>query len=68
MQMQVRMPVGSVVDGAEVSQGDISGFITYMVPYALNTNENLKKFHGLVKNALANPEATSVFQDQRPSN
>jgi hypothetical protein len=39
-----------------------------MVPYALNTNENLKKFHGLVKNALANPEATSVFQDQRPSN
>lgn len=67
-QTQVRLPFGSVVDGAEVKQGEISGFVTVTCPYALNTNENMKKFWGLLKNALANPELTTVFVDQRPSN
>lgn len=67
MQLQLRQPKVSVVDGIEVPQGEIAGFVTVTVPYGLNTDANMATFFGLLKNGLAHAEATGVFVTQKPS-
>lgn len=61
------VPKVSIVDGLEVIVGTVTTFVTQVVSYGLNAEEELKTQYGLARNLLANAEVGKVFTSQTPN-
>lgn len=67
LNLTIDLPKVITVDGSEKFLGSVRGYATVIVPYELNTDENVKDIFALLKAALANAQMASVFQTQSPS-